>query len=247
MRLSVAGALLLALAFPAAARADYVVLRSGQRLSVTGYERRDEVVRVYLSGGFADIPADQILAIEPEEVFQAAKQAPPDQRLYREIIESASKKFRVDAELIASVIAVESSFDPRAVSRRNARGLMQLLPETAQRFGVTNIFDPRENIEAGTRYLKELLQRYDNNLALALAAYNAGPENVQKFGQVPPFQETRTYVQRVKRDYERKKSPGNRPLGGNSSATPKRRRVLGREDTGARSRVSKRANQFRGF
>jgi len=112
----------------------------------------------------------------------------------------------VDADLITSVIAAESNFDPKAISRRNARGLMQLLPETATRLGVKDIFDPKENIGAGTRYLGELLKRYSNNLVLALAAYNAGPEKVERFGKVPPYAETISYVRRVKRDLDLRKS-----------------------------------------
>ena len=101
---------------------------------------------------------------------------------------------------------VESHFDAKAISPKNARGLMQLLPETAARLGVKNIFDPQENIEAGTRYLKELLQLYNNNLTLALAAYNAGPDKVQKYGNVPPYRETVSYVNQVTRKYQKSKS-----------------------------------------
>ena len=121
-------------------------------------------------------------------------------------MEAAAKRYNVDADLITSVIAVESNFDPKAVSRKNARGLMQLLPETAAQLGVRNIDDPAENIDAGTRYLRDLLQKYNNDVALALAAYNAGPEKVQLYGRVPPFAETISYVKRVKRGYEKSKS-----------------------------------------
>jgi soluble lytic murein transglycosylase-like protein len=113
----------------------------------------------------------------------------------------------VDADLITSVIAAESNFDAKAISRRNARGLMQLLPATATHFGVKNIFDPQENIEAGTHYLSDLLLLYKNDLALTLAAYNAGPERVQRYGQrVPPYAETISYVRRVKNTYSQRKS-----------------------------------------
>jgi soluble lytic murein transglycosylase-like protein len=112
----------------------------------------------------------------------------------------------MDADLITSVIAVESNFDPKAVSRKNARGLMQLLPETAAQLGVKNIDDPAENIDAGTRYLRDLLQKYNNDLALALAAYNAGPDKVQLYGRVPPYAETISYVRRVKSGYATSKS-----------------------------------------
>jgi len=121
-------------------------------------------------------------------------------------VEAAAKRYNMDADLITSVIAVESNFDPKAVSRKNARGLMQLLPETAAQLGVKNIDDPAENIDAGTRYLRDLLQKYNNDLALALAAYNAGPDKVQQYGRVPPYAETISYVRRVKRGYEKTKS-----------------------------------------
>jgi soluble lytic murein transglycosylase-like protein len=113
----------------------------------------------------------------------------------------------VDADLIHCVIAIESNFNPKAVSPKNARGLMQLLPQTAAQLGVRNIFDPRENIEAGTRYLKDMLARYNNDLTLALAAYNAGPEKVEQYGRrVPPYSETVKYVQRISRSYAHFKS-----------------------------------------
>jgi soluble lytic murein transglycosylase-like protein len=159
-----------------------------------------------MAGGAVEIPAGEVLAIEPEEIFTpiAAKTAvkPP----YRELVEAAAAHYKVDADLIASVIAAESNFDPKAVSRKKARGLMQLMPETAARLGVRNIEDPQENIDAGTRYLRELLQKYNNNLVLALAAYNAGPERIERYGRVPPFAETISYVRRVKRGYENNKS-----------------------------------------
>src|SRR6202035_3074062 len=131
---------------------------------------------------------------------------PPVEAPIHEIVEAAAARYSMDADLITSVIAAESNFDPKAVSKKNARGLMQLLPETAARFGVRNIFDPQENIDAGTHYLRDLLQRYNNDLALALAAYNAGPERVQHFGRVPPYAETASYIRRVKRAYEKSKA-----------------------------------------
>jgi soluble lytic murein transglycosylase-like protein len=126
------------------------------------------------------------------------------------LVEAAAARYSVDADLITSVIAVESNFDPKAVSRKNARGLMQLLPETAAQLGVKNIDDPQENIEAGTRYLRDLLRKYNNDLVLALAAYNAGPERVQQYGRVPPFAETISYVRRVRRSYEKSKSEASK-------------------------------------
>jgi hypothetical protein len=189
-------------------RAEYVVLRSGQRLTVTGYQLLDGKYRLQMVGGSVEIPAEEVVTIEPEEVFTPAPVKPPITAAapFREIVEAAAARYGVDADLIASVIAVESNFDPKAISRKNARGLMQLIPETAARLGVKNIFDPRENIDAGTRYLRDLLQRYNNDLVLALAAYNAGPERVQQYGRVPPYAETVSYIRRVQRAYGKRKT-----------------------------------------
>jgi soluble lytic murein transglycosylase-like protein len=197
--------LLAALAAPAL-RAEYVVLRGGQRLTVTGYEVIGDKYRLQMKGGTVEVPAEQVLTIEPEEVFTPVPIVEVSQEPFGEIIRAAAKRYSVDADLITSVIAAESNFDPKAISRRNARGLMQLLPSTATHLGVRNIFDPQENIDAGTRYLSELLLRYKNDLALTLAAYNAGPERVQHYGRVPPFAETISYIRRVKQTYSQRKS-----------------------------------------
>jgi soluble lytic murein transglycosylase-like protein len=189
-----------------AARAEYVVLRSGQRLGVTGYQLLGDTYRLQVSGGVVQIPAADVVTIEPEEVFTPAPAGEPAIGPFRDLILAAASRYSVDADLITSVIATESNFDPKAVSRRNARGLMQLLPQTAARLGVRNIFDPAENIDAGTRYLRDLLALYRNDLALTLAAYNAGPLRVQQYGRVPPFTETQLYVRRVKRVYDQRKS-----------------------------------------
>jgi soluble lytic murein transglycosylase-like protein len=187
-------------------RAEYIVLRSGQRLSVTGYQLIGPKYRLQMNGGFVEMPAEDVVAVEPEEIFATARPLPAANAPFADLIQAAASRYSVDADLIASVIATESNFDPKAVSRRNARGLMQLLPETAARLGVKNIFDPRENIDAGTHYLRDLLLRYKNDLALTLAAYNAGPESVQRFGRIPPFAETQSYVRRVRRAYDKRKS-----------------------------------------
>jgi soluble lytic murein transglycosylase-like protein len=211
LRLARAGlALLLVVMAAPALRAEYVVLRSGQRLKVTGYQVQGDKYHLQLGGGFVDVPAGDVVSIEPEDTFAPLPVAPPaaagPQPFFRDLVEAAAKRYNMDADLISSVIAVESNFDPKAVSRKNARGLMQLLPETAAQLGVKNIDDPAENIDAGTRYLRDLLQKYNNDLALALAAYNAGPDKVQLYGRVPPYAETVSYVRRVKRGYEKSKS-----------------------------------------
>ena len=196
-------------------RADYVVLRSGARLNVTGYELLGDKYRLQMNGGVAEVPASDVVGIEPEEVFEPLPLPLNPSTPYHDLILAASQHHGVDADLIHCVIAIESNFDPKAVSPKNARGLMQLLPQTAAQLGVRDVFDPQENIEAGTRYLKEMLARYNNELTLALAAYNAGPEKVEQYGRrVPPYLETVRYVQRISRSYAHFKSgakPKNKP------------------------------------
>src|SRR6266705_3190100 len=203
-RLRFALLFLLLSALAPAANAEYAVLRSGQRLHITGYENRGATILLRLKGGKIEVPASELVAIEPEDVFPAPPQPPAATATlpvpFADLIRAASQKYAVDQELIASVILVESNFNPRAVSPRNARGLMQLLPETAQRFAVADVFDPSQNIDAGTRYLKELL-----------AAYNAGPDRVERFGGVPPFAETVSYVHRVTQTYSAHKTRATPP------------------------------------
>ena len=183
-------------------RADYVVLRSGARLNVTGYELLGDKYRLQMNGGVAEIPASDVLGIEPQELFEPLPEPLSPNTPFHDLIRAASERYGVDADLIHCVIAIESNFNPKAVSPKNARGLMQLLPQTAAQLGVRHIFDPRENIDGGTRYFKDMLARYHNDLTLALAAYNAGPERVEQYGRrVPPYPETLKYVQRISRSY----------------------------------------------
>lgn len=180
------------------ARADYAVLRSGVRLHITGYETAGDRVRLTVEGGTVEVAAGEIESIEPEDVFPSRpKVAPLPDGPYANLIRAAAEKHGIDENLIHRIILVESNFNPKAVSRKSALGLMQLLPQTAAQYSVRNVFDPAQNIDGGTRYMKDLLARYHGDLTLALAAYNAGPEMVQRYGGVPPFPETQNYVRRV--------------------------------------------------
>lgn len=122
----------------------------------------------------------------------------PANEAYEDIVQEAAAKYDMDPHLIRAVMQAESAFHPYAVSRAGAEGLMQLMPELADEMGVSNAFDPRENIMGGVRYLKRLLDYHNGDLDLALASYNAGPGNVQRYGGVPPFRETRNYVKTIK-------------------------------------------------
>ena len=116
---------------------------------------------------------------------------------YDAIIQEACRHYGTSFGLIKAIIHVESGFNPNAVSRAGALGLMQIMPDNLNDFGVLDPFDPRDNVMGGTWYLKQLMKKYNSDLSLSLAAYNAGPEAVNKYGDIPPFPETKNYVQRV--------------------------------------------------
>jgi soluble lytic murein transglycosylase-like protein len=133
----------------------------------------------------------------PIEIATGDGIATADDIPYQELIRSVSQQHGVPADLVASVIRLESNFNPHAVSPRGARGLMQLMPDTAAELGVHNIFDVEQNVDAGVRYLRTLLELFSGDVMLAVAAYNAGAEVVKRYGGIPPYPETQRYVERV--------------------------------------------------
>jgi soluble lytic murein transglycosylase-like protein len=222
MKRLLAIALFVAAALPAGA--SIAVFTDGRSIKVSAFKAVDqETMQLTLpNGGSMTVPLTRIERIVDDEV--AAPQivaevkkiveahtgvfpnrswryndasGPIFNSRYDKTIVEASKKFDVDAALVSAVIKAESDFNPREMSNKGARGLMQLMPATARRFGVIDSFDPVANIYAGTRYLRWLLQTFDGNADLAVAAYNAGEGNVWKYNGVPPFRETITYINRI--------------------------------------------------
>jgi hypothetical protein len=201
--------LLLMLCASLCSAGETATLRNGFTIHFERREPRGEVTRLYLSDSadsFVDVPTDDIIEIETDSTPPAAPQIrPPSNRPVHPVdldqaLSAASHNNNVSPDLLRSVIRAESGFNPKARSGKGAQGLMQLMPETAARMGVKDPWDPEENVEGGARYLSQLLGRYHNDLPIALAAYNAGPERVQQYRGIPPFPETIAYVSRVLRD-----------------------------------------------
>jgi len=186
--------------------ADVAVLNNGFSIRHEQREVVGSVTRLYLDNqrsGYVDVPTADINHFEHETPTPAKAQQPPAP--LNDVVSSASDRYRLDADLVNSVIHAESGFHTKAVSRKGAQGLMQLMPATASQLGVTDAFDPKSNVDGGTRYLRELLERYNFDLIKALAAYNAGPQRVEQYHGVPPYYDTQAYVARIVRDFNRKK------------------------------------------
>ena len=189
--------------------AEVAVLRNGFSIRHQRREVLGSTTRLYLEGGsqsgWIDVPTGEIAAYQREEVETPDASPPQRPEAIPGLVEAASDRHQVDSDFVNSVIKAESSFNPRARSPRGAQGLMQLMPETASRMGVGNAYEPHDNIEGGTRYLRQLLEQYHGDPVKALAAYNAGPDRVQQYQGVPPYRETHNYVRRVITDFNRKK------------------------------------------
>jgi len=200
--------------------ADFAVLRNGFSIRHQQREVIGSVTRLYLSSdrrGYVDVPTAEVDRFEPD---LSSPETGGSQNLPREIA-AISGRHHLDPDLVNSVIQAESDFNPRAVSPKGAQGLMQLMPQTASKLGVANVFDPSANVEGGTKYLRELLERYNFDLIKALAAYNAGPQRVEQYHGVPPYYETQAYVARVVRDFNRKKLEERKAASLKSTSHPK--------------------------
>jgi hypothetical protein len=222
------------------ASASIALFADGRSMKVDSYRVDDEVVHLVLkSGGSMSLPIGRVERFVDDEVTtpevvaevkKAAEEGVFPRRSWRyseeskplfkskhnDLIVRAARHFDVDAALVSAVIKAESDFDERTVSHKGARGLMQLMPATARRFGVTNSFDPEANVYGGVRYLRWLLGAFDGNADLAVAAYNAGEGNVWKYSGVPPFRETITYINRIATHVRR----GASAAGGQTLSSP---------------------------
>lgn len=208
---------------PYAHAAERITLRNGFYIDCDHHASVEGIVRIYLShdeDSYIDRVPEDIVSIEiipdpaahPEPIPPASSQTLPkiksDGKLspadLGEMLNKAGHAHNLDVDLLASLVKAESNGDARAVSRAGARGLTQLMPATAKDMGVTDSFKPEENVRGGATYLDELLTSYHDNLALALAAYNAGPEAVAKYHGIPPYRETQAYVARVIHEFNRR-------------------------------------------
>jgi soluble lytic murein transglycosylase-like protein len=201
-----------------AARAfDRVTLRNGFSYDCTHRQPLDDGrVRLFLNradSSYIDLPASEIASVAtlPDRVpASPAVAAPGSSADVHTLLSHAGAEHDIDVELLASIVHAESNGRAHAVSRTGAQGLMQLMPGTAHQLGVEDSFQPEQNINGGTAYLDALLTRYHDNLALALAAYNAGPAAVDKYHGIPPYRETRAYVARVMSEFKSRKLAAER-------------------------------------
>ncbi len=202
-------AVILSVAIPAWA-GEYAVLASGFRMRIERHEAAGANIRLHTLSGPIELPAAQVAGFEPEDYVPPAPPAPapaqpepaPAPADPKQLVREAADRWGLPAQLVHSVVKAESAYRTDAVSPKGAIGLMQLMPGTAQALNA-DPNDPRQNVEAGVRYLRELLIKYDGSAMRALAAYNAGPGAVDRYKDVPPYPETQRYVNKILLDYQR--------------------------------------------
>jgi hypothetical protein len=204
------GAVVLLGMAPALHAAEEVTLRNGFNLLCDHREQTGDKVRLFTTSGssnFVEVDAAEIaaVAVVPDPPPATVSEPKLTNADLHELMTRAGANHNLDVDLLASVVRAESGGNIHAISRTGAQGLMQLMPGTAAQLGVTDSFRPEQNINGGTAYLDALLVKYHDNLALALAAYNAGPAAVDRYHSVPPYRETRAYVARVIREFNRRK------------------------------------------
>ena len=208
--------------------ADIAVLTNGFSIRHERRQINGEITRLYVNANddsYVDVPTSDIEHFEKDLTPTRVKPAAVPASL-PDLISDISGRHHLDPDLVNSVIHAESDFNSHAISRKGAQGLMQLMPQTASRLGVENAFDPEANLEGGSRYLRELLERYNFDLVKALAAYNAGPQRVAQYRGVPPYYETQAYVARIIRDFNRKKIAERKAAAVNTAThTSKRKHI----------------------
>jgi hypothetical protein len=195
--------LLLLLLLSGDARAEIALLANGQTLKLDSHRLEDGQLLLQLrGGGEIGLPPSAVQGFVPDEVMDELAREGTSGKDLRGLVAEVAQRHGLPPELVHAVVAVESGFQPQAVSPKGAQGLMQLMPKTASSLGVADAFDPEQNLDGGVRYLGELLTLYGGDLTRALAAYNAGPGAVAKHNGVPPYAETQAYVRKVLSRYE---------------------------------------------
>ncbi len=186
---------------------EYAVLANGSSLRIDRHENTGQNVRLFANGGEIELPAKNIVRFESEYVAPAIQTAAPSAPVpadAKKLVTDEARRWNIPPALLRAVAGAESGFNPNAVSPKGAIGVMQLMPETARQLGA-DPKDPRQNVQAGTAYLADLLRKYQDDpyqVRKALAAYNAGPNAVQRYNGIPPYRETIQYIERVIKQWQ---------------------------------------------
>ncbi len=227
--------------------AEIARLTNGFDIRCESHQELGGTTRLYPGAkdkGFIELASERVSGYEP--ALDAPPQLPAPALTIPEQVAKAGLQTGIDPDFIHSVIRAESGYNAKAVSPKGAQGLMQLMPATAAKLGVRDSLDPASNIDGGSRYLRQLLLRYNGDAIKALAAYNAGPESVEKYQGIPPYRETRTYVARVISDFNRRKlAASNQPVDSKSSKHPVPSGKAKSLQTGSNRNASKQARAGR--